>query len=137
MRMAILSALGLTVLGAGSKQAAPAACVPVLPGWTSEQTGKPADVAANVVSVRGTQIFWNGYPTDEQTVGNMIEEVARMNPQPFTVFDPAQASDCALARRIRDTLDRQLSCSERGCWQGSKHAFDRAPYKTPNSSVVP
>jgi hypothetical protein len=120
-----------------NKSEAPTICVPVLPGWATEQTGKPVYVIGNTVALHGREIRWNGVPIDEQTLADYTRRASVMNPIPFTIFDPGEAPDCAFARHIRDGLDRELPCRHGLCWQGSKAAFDRAPFRTPTGDAVP
>ena len=137
MRTAGIICATLLACGGCTKAEAPHACVPVLQGWSSEQTGKPVATIENRVTLSGHQILWNGYPLDEKTLDRYLRTVAVMNPIPFMVFDPGPTPDCAFARHIRDMIDRQLPCREGGCWQGSKQAYERAPYKKPTGSGVP
>ena len=109
----------------------------MLPGWATEQTGKPVYVIGNTVALNGREIRWNGVRIDEHTLADYLRKMSVMNPIPLIIFDPGKAPNCAFARRIRDTLDRELPCRDGLCWQGSKAAFDRAPFRSPTSSAVP
>ena len=127
----------LLILAACSREV-PQICVPVLPGWSSEQTGKPAGaLLANVVTLDGSNILWNGQPISEQTLTRYAGQMAGMNPIPFMILDPGKASDCTFARHIRDVLDKELPCREGACWQGSKAAYERAPFKKQTGTGVP
>ena len=137
MQRAIFSCLTAVVLTACSETEAPESCVPVLPGWSSEQTGKPVSTMENRVTLSGRQILWNGHPTDERDFKRLVEEVAVMNPIPFMIFDPGVAPDCSFARHVRDTLDKELPCRDGACWQGSKEAYDRAPFKKLTGTGIP
>jgi hypothetical protein len=137
MRKALTICLAVLALAACSKREAPTICVPVLPGWSTEQTGKPVSTIANNVTLRGREILWNFSPIDEPTFVSYVRQTAVMNPVPFMIFDPGAAPDCSFATHIRDTLDQELPCRDGACWQGSKEAFDRAPYKKLTGSGVP
>jgi len=87
-----------------NKSEAPRSCLPVLPGWATEQTGKPVYVLGNTVALHGREIRWNGVRIDEHTLADYARQVSVMNPIPFTIFDPGERPDCAFARHIRDRL---------------------------------
>ena len=137
MRKAICICVALLAATACSKREPPKVCVPVLPGWSSEQTGKPVSTIANRVTLSGHEILWNGYPTDEQTFNDLVRQMSVLDPVPLMSFDPGIAPDCSYARHIRDTLDQNLPCREGQCWQGSKAAYDRAPYRKHTGAGVP
>lgn len=135
-KVLLIGLVGFAITGCRKSQA-PQICVPALPGWSTEQTGKPVSVITNVVALRGREILWNGHPINEPTFSRYVRETATMNPIPFYIFDPGKASDCSFAQHVRDTIDQEMHCRDGGCWQGSKEAFDRAPYKKSTGNAVP
>ena len=137
MRNAIFISIVTLVASGCSDKEAPQACVPVLPGWTTPQTGKPVSVIANTVTLSDREIRWNGVAIDGPTLAEYARQSAAMSPIPFLIFDPEEASDCSFATEVRDVLDPHFPCREGGCLQGTEAAFKRAPYRKPTGSAVP
>jgi len=137
MRKALLTYAVILVFGGCNKSEHPKVCVPVLSGWMTAQTGKPAYVAANTVTLGGREIRWNGVQIDERTLVSYLRQSRGMNPAPFLVFDPGASPDCSFATHIRDVLEREFPCGEGLCWQGTGAAFKRAAYKNYAGNAVP
>jgi hypothetical protein len=131
MRTALRICAALLTVSGCSKAEPRRSCVPVLPGWTSPQTGKPVSLAANNVTLAGREIRWNGVRIDERTLASYLRQSAAMNPIPFVIFDPGTSPDCYFATHVRDILEKAYPCREGMCWQGSEAAFKRAPYRSP------
>lgn len=126
----------VVVLGCNERRA-PKACVPALAGWANSQTGKPVSVLANAVELEGRNIRWNGVPISERTLATYLGMARTMNPLPYLIFDPGVEPDCAFASRIQSLLEREYSCGEVQCWQGSKAEYDEAAYAKPTGLGVP
>jgi hypothetical protein len=137
MRKALWACALILVSGGCNKSEPPKPCVPVLSGWTTAQTGKPAYVIANTITLSGRVIRWNGVRIDEQTLVSYLRQARGMNPVPFLVLDPGASPDCSFATHLRDVLEREFPCRDGLCWQGSEAAFKRAPYKNYTGNAVP
>ncbi len=138
MRGALCIFLAMFTEGACSKSEAPAACVPVLQGWATPETGKPASVIDNLLTLTGREMRWNGVRIDELTLAEYVRRSAAMQPIPVLIFDPGDPPECSFATKIQAEIDQVYPCRDGACWQGSKAAFERANYRIPrNSSAVP
>lgn len=135
MMRALLLPAAITLLSVtGCSKSGPASSCPlVLRGWSTARAGIPVHFISNNVTVEGRQIRWNGVVIDEQTLENYVRTTAKTRPLPFIIFDP-QTSDCAYAARLRDLIDSNYPCSDGACGQGSRSAFDRAPYRQTTGS---
>lgn len=128
MRALPVLAVLLFTVAACARENSSEACVPVLAGWATPQTGQRPYLIPNLVRVTDNQIKWNGVQVNEPILGAYLRESARMNPMPFVVFDP-ETGDCAFARRVRDIIDRSYPCSDGACGQGTLEAFRSAPFR--------
>jgi hypothetical protein len=137
MRKELQVCFVIFAISACNKRQTPSACVPVLPGWSTPETGKPVHPIANTVTLNGHNVRWNGVTLDEETLTNYLRETAAMDPMPFLIFDSGVSPNCRFARHVLDILDREYPCREGACWQGSKAALDEAPFKAPKGNAVP
>jgi hypothetical protein len=125
MRTMLCAFLIVFALTGCQKHSAPAprSCVPALPGWLTAEPRRGDLFVANVVSLAGHGVLWNGSPVNEQVLVQYARQLAPRSPVPFLVLDPGPSPDCSFARHVRDVLDQNYPCHEGKCGQGPTSNF--------------
>jgi hypothetical protein len=100
-------------------------CPSLLPGWKALGSDIVHSIQWNKVEIGQSGITWNGVPVDKSELEKYLNITRDLNPTPLVIFDPAGASSCQIASKIRDTVDNAADCnSKSACFQGNSRIFD-------------
>lgn len=99
-------------------------CPPPGPAWLHPGGGFPAHRIMFDVRLRGSEILWLNRPISRRMLRTYLRRAKRIDPSPFIVFDPTEASDCAAAATILGLIDAEARCGERTlCGQGTRREW--------------